>query len=231
MPTTDSITTVEVWKPIPNLYFEYLASSRGRIVRLLKSSFRLLERVEFSQVFKELFPEIFETPEIWREFELPHLRTSKHATGKGTGYYMLSSHARIAAFLGQRLDPKGYFRTQVVAAKGKYKGYMVHRLIALAFLGAPRPDQVDVNHLDGNKKNNSIVNLEWASRTENLNHAYATGLHKPLTSEQSGKLTKEEVLQIRSLKGKFSGLQLAEMFNIGRSAIYCILNDQTWQDI
>lgn len=53
----------------------------------------------------------------------------------------------------------------------------VHRLVAIALIGPP-PDleRSEINHVDGNKHNNDFENLEWVSRTENLEHAYDTGL-------------------------------------------------------
>ena len=60
----------------------------------------------------------------------------------------------------------------------KVKSRLVHRLVASAFL--PNPDNIpEVNHIDGNKQNNSVENLVWCTTSENLFHAYAIGLkHK-----------------------------------------------------
>jgi len=54
------------------------------------------------------------------------------------------------------------------------KNHFVHRLMAKTFL--PGPEKEHVNHIDGNKQNNQLTNLEWATPQENAQHAYSTGL-------------------------------------------------------
>jgi hypothetical protein len=67
----------------------------------------------------------------------------------------------------------------VCLTKDKYtsKNYLVHRLVAETFIDNPM-NKTDVNHIDGNKQNNCIDNLEWCSRSENLAHAVKIGLVK-----------------------------------------------------
>lgn len=61
---------------------------------------------------------------------------------------------------------------------GKRKAVRVHRLVAQAFI--PNPDgKPQVNHIDGNPGNNAVANLEWATNSENMRHAYANELTKP----------------------------------------------------
>lgn len=59
---------------------------------------------------------------------------------------------------------------------GKPKEFLVARLVALTFFGAP-PDGYTVNHIDGNRFNNHIDNLEWLSRADNIRHGFTTGLY------------------------------------------------------
>lgn len=66
--------------------------------------------------------------------------------------------------------------------KSKVKQYDVHRLVALAFITNKDENRNEVNHIDGNKENNHMSNLEWVTRSENKLHAYKTGLRKPLPS-------------------------------------------------
>lgn len=70
----------------------------------------------------------------------------------------------------------GYYNISV-SKNGDHKNVYIHSLVAEAFLGK-RPDKHDVNHIDGNKLNNSVDNLEYCTRSENVSHAYRTGLNK-----------------------------------------------------
>lgn len=101
------------------------------------------------------------------------------------GVYEASDHGQIRRITsgGQGGFAPGYIlkgRTgryrQVRLRDGKRIEYhAVHILIARSFLG-PRPIGGEVNHLDGNKLNNAISNLEWTTRRGNAAHAYAIGL-------------------------------------------------------
>lgn len=89
---------------------------------------------------------------------------------------------------------KRYATVTVTLATGHAKKKIpvrVHRLVASAFLDNPNCYS-DVNHKDGNKLNNSVLNLEWCTRAENLQHAYRTGLkHEPKTARQCVAISKK----------------------------------------
>lgn len=59
---------------------------------------------------------------------------------------------------------------------GEVKDALVARVVASTFLGVP-PEGFTVNHIDGNRLNNHIDNLEWLSLADNIRHGFATGLY------------------------------------------------------
>lgn len=79
---------------------------------------------------------------------------------------------------------------------GVIKKYSVHRLIALAFINNPLSKE-QVNHINGNKTDNRVINLEWNTRSENQRHSISIGLRSTngIKNSQS-KLNDEQVLSI-----------------------------------
>lgn len=71
----------------------------------------------------------------------------------------------------------------VSLTKNGRRNFFIHRLVAEAFL-AKVPGKNIVNHKDGNKLNNCVDNLEWCTQSENIKHAYRTGLRKKKTSSE-----------------------------------------------
>lgn len=73
-----------------------------------------------------------------------------------------------------RIDKRGYCRVNI-NKKGKRQTLYVHRLIASTFIENPENKRT-VNHIDGNKQNNHVSNLEWCTYRENNDHGFRTGL-------------------------------------------------------
>lgn len=92
------------------------------------------------------------------------------------GWYQVSNLGRVRSM--RRISPSimspstynGYHRVNL-SNGGKYTTIHIHRLVAMVFLPNPY-NYPQVNHLDGNRQNNNINNLEWCSRSQNQIHAY-----------------------------------------------------------
>ena len=86
-------------------------------------------------------------------------------------------------------DKDGYLQVQLYK-NGIRSHKRVHRLVAEAFIPNPN-NKPEVNHKDGNKHNNSVDNLEWVDKSENMKHAFRTGLckhnpnHKPMLGHKN----------------------------------------------
>lgn len=76
-----------------------------------------------------------------------------------------------------RYNPDKLYRAVNLMINGKEKMFHVHKLIALTFIPNDDPEhKVQINHVDGNKGNNSVDNLEWCTEKHNIQEAYRTGL-------------------------------------------------------
>lgn len=119
----------------------------------------------------------------------------------------------------------GYYFVSLTDSNGIKKRIRIHRLVADNFL-SNIDSKIDVNHIDGNKKNNHVSNLEWITRSENIKHAYKNNLRKP-----NKKLTDEEASII---KYKIIGVPqriLAQAFNCSQMVISNIKNNKTYQNV
>jgi hypothetical protein len=126
-------------------------------------------------------------------------------------------------------NAKGYFYIGLTN-KG-CKTISVHRLVALIFLPNPL-NKKTVNHIDGNKSNNFLNNLEWVSHKENMKHGYKNGLinNKGMRSGKA-KLTDKQVKEIKENPNNLSQKELSKNYNISQQNISAILNGLTWVDI
>ena len=88
----------------------------------------------------------------------------------------------------------GYLKIRL-SKDNKMKNYLVHRLVAETIIPNPE-NKLQVNHKDGNKLNNNVNNLEWTTRSENVNHAWKNGLHEKTRITVKENMTKA----INSLK-------------------------------
>jgi hypothetical protein len=114
--------------------------------------------------------------------------------------------------------------------KGMQSKRRVHRLVAIAFLDNPE-NKPQVNHIDGCKTNNHLSNLEWATASENSQHAHDIGLNEGMRGSKSpvSKIYEDDVLAIKALY-EIGMLQkdIAKQFKVHPAHISRIINKKRW---
>lgn len=129
----------------------------------------------------------------------------KHNTSKKTGYVSV-----------------------MLQINGLIENWLVHRLVALSYIPNPE-NKPQVNHIDGDKSNNNLSNLEWVTRSENEKHAHANKL-KIFGKDRhpSRKINSIIAKEIRELKGVLTQKQIGERYGISGSNVSRIQSGETW---
>ena len=147
------------------------------------------------------------------------------------GKYSVDEDGNVFSHInGRKLKPvitsKGYYYVDLAG-----KNRRVHRLVAEAFL----PDfltKPQVNHIDGNKQNNQLSNLEMTTAKENMRHAVRIGLQVSVKGENhwKAKLTNDDVITIKrlSLTGETCA-SISRKFEVSRPTISRIKSGKTWK--
>ncbi len=133
----------------------------------------------------------------------------------------LTSHnpAHVGLILSQRQNPIGYMLVNL-SKNDEPETKRIHQLVTGAFLGSP-PVNMVVNHIDGNKCNNLLANLEYVTRKRNIVHALETGLLKR-------KLSHDDVRKIRELRGTMRNEDIGKLFGIRKNTVSRIHCNKYW---
>lgn len=148
---------------------------------------------------------------------------------RGCPNYEVSNHGRVKSkyrILKQTINRDGYLYVGMSINK-KSKTFKVHLLVLENFI-CSRPENKCANHIDGNKLNNHIDNLEWVTWSENALHAWRNGLNKGGT-----KLNPIDVYFIRFCVWNkvFKQVELAKMFNVIPPTIGDIVHYRNWKHL
>lgn len=124
--------------------------------------------------------------------------------------------------VGKKLSQKGYKRVRLDG-----KTYFVHRVVAENFIINNNPQiKTQINHIDCDKLNNSIYNLEWCTNLENRKHAVKNKLHASRENTGLGKISRNDVKYISKLYN--SGMlqkDIAEVYKVRQQTISKLLKD------
>lgn len=157
------------------------------------------------------------------------LKFDYYANDDGSIYSEISNKT-----LNYQKDKDGYAKVRLMSTDGKRHRYSVHRLILENFSPIDNMATMQVNHIDGNKMNNRLENLEWVTASENNCHKYKIGLATQ-QGEFNGnsKLTEYQVLEIivLLLSHKYTYKQIAEKFGVDVETISAIKRKKNWKHL
>lgn len=145
--------------------------------------------------------------------------------------YVLSTRSRKRV-LKPAVDKSGYNRVRIENGSIK-KSFYIHRLVAAAFvpndLGKPF-----VNHIDHDKSNNAVENLEWCTHAENIQHDWKNGKRSGLRGENNGS-QKWGVRRVRAIRkmwadGRHSQSAISRHFNMPISTVHAIISGRIWSE-
>jgi hypothetical protein len=168
--------------------------------------------------------------EVWND--IPNFNGLYQASNKGR---IKSIGGRTSGFrltkeiIRKQNVSNGYSRVSLYKNNKCYCKF-VHRIVLESFYGE---SNLHCNHIDGNKKNNNIENLEYCTRSQNMQHAYKNGLINNKKGEEHPchKLTEGDVIRIRFLKGKVEfgyWKKLSSALNVSRETIYGVTSGRSW---
>lgn len=153
---------------------------------------------------------------------------------KGFENYLVSSLGNVKTINGKLkkvvYDSKNDYGYVELWKNNKGKKFRIHRLVAETFI----PNNLgkeQVNHIDGDKKNNCVSNLEWVTPKENIRYAIENDLSsiKYGSKNLASKLKEEDVKYIRENAGiNKSVKELSEIYNVSTTTIYNIINYKKW---
>lgn len=163
---------------------------------------------------KEIWKDIIDYEGLYQVSSYGRVKSLSRKVSNGKGFYIIKER-----ILKSILTKKGYYNISLYK-NGKSKNFRVHRLVALHFISNPE-NKPQINHIDGDKSNNHVDNLEWCTASENTQHAYDNGL-KYISSKHIKNiiLNNSKPVYCPELKQEFkSMLEASKKLNIQQSHI------------
>lgn len=213
--TLDIVAPLYWWSEYDTYKVGTVANSCSKMHKLLYKPFEMSDfsfdkLPGFKNEIKQFRPDVDEEAEIWRRIDAD---------------YDVSNQGRVRH--GSRILSGSVHSDNYILATLHGKQIPVHRLVAEAFI--PNYEKKpEVNHIDGNKMNNAVDNLEWVTRAENQKHAVDNGLQPKPAKTYQGKFTAEQREEIKRLwdSGMFSRRQLAIKYGVSHTCVNDIINDK-----
>ena len=213
--TLDIVAPLYWWSEYDTYKVGTVANSCSKMHKLLYKPFEMSDfsfdkLPGFKNEIKQFRPEVDEEAELWRRIDAD---------------YDVSNQGRVRH--GSRILSGSVHSDNYILVTLHGKQIPVHRLVAEAFI--PNYEKKpEVNHIDGNKMNNAVDNLEWVTRAENQKHAVDNGLQPKPAKTYQGKFTAEQREEIKRLwdSGMLSRRQLAIKYGVSHTCVNDIINDK-----
>ena len=177
----------------------------------------------------------FRTDEIWLPITyIPNIQNWYYVSNYGKIYSKLSNHLIRPRYIGH-----GYHEITLRLKSNSPIDQLVHRIVLSVFNPIPNMNEMQVNHINGIKIDNRLINLEWCTCEENISHAHKNGLYANITGEAASfaTLTNSQVkiiceclelgLSPREICSKI-GLEFTNQL---KSKIYQIKGRNNWKHI
>lgn len=173
--------------------------------------------------------DIGNTTELWKTIEeFPNYSVST----SGRVRKDLPMIRTPGGIIAPAINPCGYEEV-ILSYNGNRKPGRVHRLVGIAFL-ALEINRTEINHKNGVKHDNRVENLEWVTRSENLQHAYSVLGRQGMKGERhwKSKLTNSDIVTIRKLIADgCTQRPIAKMFGVKQVTIWRIAHRRNWDHI
>lgn len=174
---------------------------------------------------------IYFSDEVWKLVEIDGLQP----------WYFVSTYGRVYSKLfdglvRQRFVGRGYKTVTLRKIDNTPIDYLVHRLVMITFCPIDNMENLQINHIDTNKINNHMSNLEWCTQSENIIHAYKHGLFNQGEDNNLALISNSTAIQIcEALEQGKSIREICDLVNLDykqhNRLVRCIKNRKTWKNI
>lgn len=173
---------------------------------------------------EEIWKDVKEHEGIYQASNLGRIRSNQRQVKRGD-YYLTINEKIMTPVISQN----GYL-TVSLSKQNKKIRFLIHRLVFDAFIGIN--SGLEVNHINGDKKDNSLINLELISHKENIIHAFKTGLSKSFgQTHNMAKISEQDAINIKYNLNHLKLQEIANIYNVRESLISRIKNGKRWKHI
>lgn len=155
------------------------------------------------------------------------------------GLYAIEEDGRVYSYSSNKymktsIDKDGYITISLRNTLGGYSHFGIHRLLMITYFPINNMEEMTVNHIDGNKFNNSFNNLEWVTANENTRLAHKTKYNNTVGENHGkAKLTEEQAKRVIKLlkEGKGTKEIRKEIPFITKNMVSQIKHNRTWKHL